>query len=70
MFFIHVSLKMGNKKKTGFEIVAKALRAAYSVLNEFYLKLKNVLMLLTGASFSTFCIWSQRYFDGGHRCKT
>ena len=54
MFFIHVSLKMGNEKKTGFEIVAKALRAAYSVLNEFYLKLKNVLMLLIRALFFNF----------------
>lgn len=52
---LQISLKTGGKSEECFEIVVKTLSLAYSILNNFHLKLKNVISLLCrGLKFNFF----------------
>ena len=65
---LHISLKMGNKVKNFW--VQRII-----ILNNFYLKLKNIILFLTRGLFLIFLFvffkWSylQRCFDVAQRCE-
>ena len=65
-YLFHLKLEL---KWRSFEIVDKTTSSLFSILNDFYLKLKNIILLLLEVYFYCFAK-GQFHNDVTQRCKT